>query len=166
MQKTRKAQELRIAREDALNSLSETHDEYVLWREVICYMKPGENLYNTLARLGSSSNTSSSSGKRISKFKQKQFAKKNINSSIPQSEDDLNEKKRKMDLESVTGIASKLCDIDIHAYEKPYEDLVVILKQRKLIDFDWIPGTCLEQIRSTKNFKSTSLYEYKVIFLW
>lgn len=134
MGKTKKAEQLRNVRENQLNALRVEEDEYLLWRLAITFMKPNENLLNTLSRLGTGF-----SKKRISKFKQKQLA--NQNAAVVMTSD--SDKKRQIDLDTVTSISSKLCIIDINAYEKHYEELAIMLKEKLLIDHDWVLGTDL-----------------------
>jgi hypothetical protein len=134
LDKTKKADQLRKVRENQMNALQVEEDEYLLWRQALTFMKPTENLLDTLSRLGKGS-----SKKRISKFKQKQSS--NQNSAVEMTTD--TDKRRQIDLDTVTSLSSKLCIIDIDAYEKHYEELAAILKEKLLINADWVLGTDL-----------------------
>jgi CD2 antigen cytoplasmic tail-binding protein 2 len=68
LNKTMTAQKLQKARDNAKSALAVEEDVDVLWRQAMVYMKPGETILNSLARLGGK--------KKIPKYKQKKLAKK------------------------------------------------------------------------------------------
>ena len=63
------------------------------------------------------------------------------------------------DLEKVSELSSQLFDMDPNAYDKTFEQLVLLLTEKELIPSDWVPGTPLEKVSSLP--KTQLMFEYK-----
>ncbi|KAJ3325918.1 hypothetical protein HDV06_002303 [Boothiomyces sp. JEL0866] len=135
------AQEIRNQRESAMNTNSET-DPNKLWRQIFPILQPRETINKAIKRLGLAF-------QKIPKWKKKK-TENNL------SEEEKLEQKALFD--KLTALSSKLFEIDVNAYDKSYEEIVMSLKQHKLLSHDWVPGTELEAVEEEQE---SEYYEYK-----
>ncbi|KAJ3260312.1 hypothetical protein HK103_000947 [Boothiomyces macroporosus] len=135
------AQEIRNQRESVMNKTNET-DPNILWRQILPILEPRETINKAIKRLGLAF-------QKVPKWK-----KKKAESNLSEEE----KQKQKVMFDKLTNLSSKLFEIDVNAYDKSYEEIVLLLKQNKLLNHDWMPGMELE---SAEEDKDIEYYEYK-----
>ncbi|KAJ3277137.1 hypothetical protein HDV01_000189 [Terramyces sp. JEL0728] len=135
------AQEIRNQRESVMNNDTES-DPNRLWRQIFPILQPRETINKAIKRLGLAF-------QKIPKWK-----KKKPENNLSEEE----KQQQKVLFDKLTALSSKLFEIDVNAYDKSYEEIVMVLKQHKLINGDWMPGMELE---SFDEDQENEYYEYK-----
>ncbi|KAI9312006.1 hypothetical protein BX666DRAFT_1866887 [Dichotomocladium elegans] len=146
MAKAKEAQERR-ERDEALREAQRQSEvpqtKTDIYREMLNYIEPGENVREALGRLGSGSN------KKIPAWKQKLMEKKNRNKKAQPaaktggpgkelSDEEAAERLRKV--EKITGLADQMMAFGyFDIYEDTFEQMVRHIRQSGSVPHDWMP---------------------------
>ncbi|KAI9277232.1 hypothetical protein BDA99DRAFT_495198 [Phascolomyces articulosus] len=135
----RREQQEALKEAERQSNLPQTKND--VYRELLKFLKPGENVNQAIGKLGGGTNSATA---KVPKWKQKLMEKKNRNKKQPKqqvgTEEEEAERQRKV--ERLTELADQMMALGhFGVYEDTFEEMVVHLRKEGVVPANWLPGT-------------------------